>query len=158
MMNWWQICIKLPGIKTVTWCSAAEKFKYFFQGHPCHDQFSLNHQYIPGHRGKWLLITSPLTFHEPLTFAQIWFPPINGRDEKGNRCKSGAIPVAVMPENGVWLVVNRKTTTDQYHLLVESATTVPLKREREGVNKKAEPEDLPDQLNIIQLSGERRRM
>jgi hypothetical protein len=104
------------------------------------------------------LITYPLTFHEPLTFAVIWFPPINGRDEKGNRCKSGAIPVAVKPENGVWQVVNRKKSTDQYILSVESATTVLLKREREGVNKKAKPEDLPDQANIIQLSGERRRM
>ena len=32
-----------------------------------------------------------------LTFALIWFPTC--RDEKGIRCKSGAIPVAVKPMN-----------------------------------------------------------
>lgn len=67
------------------------------------------------------------------TFAPIWFPAPLGRDEKGNRCESGAIPVAVRPEDGKWKIENGEWGCLLSHFLfsilhfplfVDAATTV----------------------------------
>jgi hypothetical protein len=83
-----------------------------------------------------MLKTLPVKKFSPLTFALIWSP--TSRGEKGSRCKSGAIPVAVSS-----------------FMLSDLHATV---NRREGIKQRSKPEDLPDQATFILLSGERHEM
>jgi len=63
----------------------------------------------------------------------------NGTDEKGIRCKTGAVPAAVNPI---------RQLADCF---IELQTTDSRGPRREGINKRDEPEDLPEFYCYIKL-------